>query len=81
MKTAISISDETFHEAELIAKEMGISRSELYGKALQKFLKETREQKLIDELNTFYATEDNRDSGFEKIQSHSLKKQDQHETW
>ena len=81
MKTAISISDETFQEAEETAKEMGISRSELYTKALQKFLKEKRDQKLIDELNTFYANEDNRDAGFERMQLLSLKAQDKHETW
>ncbi len=81
MKTAISISDETFHEAEEIAKEMGISRSELYTKALQKFLKDKRGQKLTDELNAFYANEDNRDAGFERMQLLSLKVEDKHETW
>lgn len=37
-KTAISIPDELFKEADRAAKRLGISRSELYAKALGEFL-------------------------------------------
>jgi hypothetical protein len=33
MKTAISISDDVFEAADVAAREMGVSRSELYVKA------------------------------------------------
>jgi len=39
MKTAISLPDSTFKEAEALAQQLGLSRSELYTKALQAYLK------------------------------------------
>lgn len=38
MKTAISLPDNLFAEAERLAAQLRISRSELYGRALQEFL-------------------------------------------
>jgi metal-responsive CopG/Arc/MetJ family transcriptional regulator len=38
MKTAISLPDLGFEEAELLAKQLGMSRSELYTKALKAYL-------------------------------------------
>ncbi len=39
MKTAISLLDAVFAEAEALAHQLGLSRSELYVKALQAYLK------------------------------------------
>lgn len=38
MKTAISLLDEIFAEAEAIAQQLGMSRSELYTEALKAYL-------------------------------------------
>jgi metal-responsive CopG/Arc/MetJ family transcriptional regulator len=38
MKTAISIPDDVFAQAERVAKRLGLSRSELFTKAVQAFL-------------------------------------------
>jgi metal-responsive CopG/Arc/MetJ family transcriptional regulator len=38
MKTAISLPDSVFEEAEALAQQLGLSRSELYTKALQAYL-------------------------------------------
>jgi metal-responsive CopG/Arc/MetJ family transcriptional regulator len=38
MKTAISIPDEVFEQAEQAAKRLGLSRSELFTRAVQAFL-------------------------------------------
>lgn len=38
MKTAVSVPDEVFDEAEHLAKRLKISRSELYAKALAEFV-------------------------------------------
>lgn len=40
MKTAISLPDELFHEADAIARGLGISRSELYSTALRSYLRD-----------------------------------------
>ena len=42
MKTAISIPDETFRRAERHAKKLGISRSELFTRAVERLLSEER---------------------------------------
>jgi hypothetical protein len=39
MKTAISLPDEVFQEAERLASRLKVSRSELYAKALQDFVR------------------------------------------
>lgn len=38
MKTAISIPDDLFRQAERLAKKLGVSRSELYTRAMQRLL-------------------------------------------
>lgn len=40
MKTAVSLPDELFHEADATARGLGISRSELYSTALRAYLRE-----------------------------------------
>lgn len=43
MKTAISIPDEVFAEAERVARRLGMSRSELFTKAVQAYLQTRRD--------------------------------------
>ena len=57
MKTAISLPDGLFRDAERAAKTMGISRSELYQKALAEFLKRQNDQLITDALNRVYTAE------------------------
>ncbi|MFN8491736.1 MAG: hypothetical protein U0350_29320 [Caldilineaceae bacterium] len=58
MKTAISISDSLFTMAELLAKQMKISRSELYARALAEFIKAHQDELITERLNEIYASED-----------------------
>ncbi len=58
MKTAVSISDETFLAAEKLAKERGLKRSQLYDMALKAFLKEQEDKAITEQLNKFYANFD-----------------------
>ena len=58
MKTAISIPDDVFIQAEKVAQQLGISRSELYSQAIANFIKSYRSQKITDVLNQVYAQED-----------------------
>ncbi len=57
MKTAISIPDSLFEEAEETAKRQGMSRSELYVKAVKTFLAELRKENITQQLNEVYAEE------------------------
>jgi len=53
MKTAISISDQLFERAEKAAKRRGLSRSQLYARALEKDLDEEEGAKVTARINRF----------------------------
>jgi len=57
VKTAISIPDPLFHAADQMAKRLGVSRSELFQRAVQAFLKEHREAGVTEALNAVYGEE------------------------
>jgi metal-responsive CopG/Arc/MetJ family transcriptional regulator len=56
MKTAISIPDALFQAAERVARRLGVSRSELYRRALRTFLGDHREDGVTEKLNEIYDT-------------------------
>ncbi len=78
MKTAISLPDSVFHAAESVAKQLGVSRSELYAKALAEYLQKYNEQQITARFNEIYAEEDSSlDPVIAKMQFLSIP----HEDW
>jgi metal-responsive CopG/Arc/MetJ family transcriptional regulator len=74
MKTAISIPDSLFQVAEEAAKRMGLSRSRLYAKAVQSYLKNHSDNDVTEKLNRVYAKESSSlEPVISKIQSSSIK--------
>lgn len=57
MKTAISLPDVVFEQAEALAQQLGVSRSELYTKALQAYLKRYNREQILLKLNQVYGEE------------------------
>jgi metal-responsive CopG/Arc/MetJ family transcriptional regulator len=57
MKTEISLPDPVFEEAESLVKQLGISRSELYTKALKAYLKKYDRAHILNKLNQIYSEE------------------------
>ena len=57
MKTAISVPDEVFESADELAKELGVSRSELYSTAVAEYLAKHRSEDLTARLNEVYGAE------------------------
>lgn len=51
MKTAISLPDDTFEAATRKAAELGMSRSEFFARAAERYLRELDGQSLTDEIN------------------------------
>ena len=51
MRTAVSIPKEVFERAELLATELGISRSRLYHRALDEFLARHSPERITDAMN------------------------------
>ena len=54
MKTAISVPDELFAQAEAEAGKQGVSRSELYQVALREYLKRRRDEDVTERINKYF---------------------------
>jgi len=57
MKTAISIPDSIFTQADRLAKRLHISRSELYTHAVEEYVGEHRHSRVKEKLDEVYSTE------------------------
>ena len=57
MKTAISTPNEIFEAAELTAKYLGVSRSELYATAVREFVARHRCDDVTAKLNALYGSD------------------------
>jgi len=55
IKTAISIQKPLFEQAENLAKQLNMSRSHLFGVAIETFIKNHQNQILLDEINQAYS--------------------------
>jgi len=75
MKTAISIPDPVFKSAEKLAARLGVSRSQLYARALASLVEQHSEDVITAKLNEVYgpsATESSLDTEVAKLQSRSI---------
>lgn len=54
MKTAISVEDELFQEADKVAQKLGLSRSRIYSLALEDYLRGHRRREALEQLNEVY---------------------------
>ena len=55
VKTAVSLPDELFELAEATARRLGVSRSELYAKAIAEYVKQQQGQAITERLNDIYS--------------------------
>lgn len=77
MKTAISLPDSVFVQAETLARQLGLSRSELYAKALQAYLKRYSRDQILLKLTQVYSQESSElDPVMAKMQFMSLPRED-----
>ncbi len=78
MKTAISIPDAVFEEAEWLAKRRGWSRSELYANAVAEYVKGERFLGVRERLDAVYGknpADSALDPAIERLQTRSLSKE------
>lgn len=78
MKTAISIPDAVFEDAERLAKRRGWSRSELYANAVAEYVKGERFLGVRDRLDAVYGknpADSELDPTIEQLQTRSLTKE------
>ena len=80
MKTAISIRDDIFEAAERTAATLGISRSELYARAVAEFVEQCYGDRVTERLDRVYG-DDGSSSDLDEVlaalQFHSLSTEDE----
>jgi len=77
MKTAISIPDEVFRKAECLARQLRVSRSELYAKAVEAFVQTHDTKEVRDALDRVYASEPSAlDAVLERLQERAIARDD-----
>jgi metal-responsive CopG/Arc/MetJ family transcriptional regulator len=77
MKTAVSIPDPIFHAAEALAKRLGLSRSELFSRALEAYLEAHQHDCVREALDAIYSQEASRlDETLAHMQWTSLPKEE-----
>lgn len=73
MKIAISVPDPVFEAAEVLARELRVSRSELYTRALAAYLDARGAVAVTEKLNAVYAADPQRlDRALARAQSATL---------
>jgi metal-responsive CopG/Arc/MetJ family transcriptional regulator len=75
MKTAVSLPDELFRQAEATARRLRVSRSELYAKAIAEFLNRQDGKSITERLNDVYSRQSAKiNPGLHRAQLKSLEK-------
>lgn len=81
MKTAVSIPDKTFRNAEQIAKELGIPRSRLFARALEEFIQKHNRRRILKRLNEIYAGAEPSEDRLLQAGLRGLRKATEHDAW
>jgi metal-responsive CopG/Arc/MetJ family transcriptional regulator len=82
MKTAVSLPDKLFRQAEKTASKLGIPRSQLFAQALEEFIQHHRSDYVTEKLNKIYSDEDSKiDSTLIKLQEKILLNEGEGESW
>jgi metal-responsive CopG/Arc/MetJ family transcriptional regulator len=77
VKTAISIPDPLYKEAERLTKRLRIPRSQLYARALEAYLQRQRSKGIKEALDEVYGTESSElDPVLTRLQSEALGRED-----
>lgn len=82
MKTAISLPDTLFSEADTVAKRMGIPRSQLFSQALEEYLEKHKSENITDSYNRLYSnTETAAENTVSYASLESLRELTKNDTW
>ena len=81
MKTAISIPDQVFYDAENAAKQLGLARSQLYVRAIQEFIEHHGKDKITEKLDSVYDSVDKTEDNFLDVSLMKLRKATENDSW
>ncbi len=75
MKTAVSIPDELFRSADQLAQRLGLSRSEVYARALERYVSERSDAEVTSALDEVYgAPTSTLDDGLAAAQARAVRR-------
>ena len=72
MKTAVSINEKLFNEAENFSRTAGVSRSALYCAAINEYIQNHTHDIVTEKLNSYYESHESRMDGDLKKAAHRL---------
>jgi metal-responsive CopG/Arc/MetJ family transcriptional regulator len=73
MKTAISLPNDLFYAADSLASRFGLSRSELYARAIAEYVAKYQDEQITAQLNKVFADEaSGLDPALRRAQAQSL---------
>jgi len=81
MKTAISLPDSLYSDAEKIAESMGIPRSQLFARALEEFIKQHKQETITDRLNQLYMGNYLDENEINNVGIEAIRKLTENDTW
>ena len=82
MKTAISLPDTLYEDAERTAKSMGIPRSQLFARALEEFINRHKKENITEIYDQIYSNVTTSDvSRIESLNIINLRELTKNDTW
>jgi metal-responsive CopG/Arc/MetJ family transcriptional regulator len=82
MKTAISLPDRLYADAEETAKSLGIPRSQLYAKAIEEFISTHKTDRITEQLNEVYTDSSNiSESSISIVSLESIRELTKNDSW
>jgi len=82
MKTAVSLPDQLYEEAERTAQNLGIPRSQLFAKALEEFIASHKRENVTERLNRVYSNiSKNEFEGISNIGIESIRNLTKDDSW
>ncbi len=80
MKTAVSLPERLYKDAEKAAKSMGIPRSQLFAKALEEYISHHKRDKVTEKLNEIYKNS-TIESNIEETSLESIRELTKNDAW
>lgn len=80
MKTAVSLPERLYKDAEKVAKSMGIPRSQLFAKALEEYISHHKRDNVTEKLNEIYKNA-NIESNIEETSLESIRELTENDAW
>jgi metal-responsive CopG/Arc/MetJ family transcriptional regulator len=81
VKTAISLDETLFRDVDALARRLNISRSEVFARAAQDFVRRQQNRDMLEKINRAYATDLDADEQAARLHRQALRRRLEADTW